>query len=866
MVEGVSSRSDASVLPQGWSAWLLALAAALLAAEALVSARRKGRFHMPGPLAIGATALAIAAVVNLPLPVTQAREAVMLILPPELIGTAPPAADTRTAGLAEAQPGVIVADGGAGALADPESPPETIPTPGPGPIPNGRAAVALAAAMIPDDRAGRIVLASDLTAAPGAMAAPLRGDIVVERLPDAAPVAGEVLIRGIELPRQVIAGDAIPLIGLVHAQTATEAELRILRDGEPIAAQQVTLAPGNNRIETTLPEVMPGETLVEMEVAATGDTYPENNRAGRIVTGLPARPVAVVSPSPEHGMAFAQLLAAEGLEAVVVPPESAPEYQEGWLEYGGIVLLNMPAIALSTRQHGLIETAVAEHGLGLLILGGANSFGPGGYFETALERLSPLSSRIPRDAPEVAMLFVLDRSGSMQQPVGEGNRLDIAKRATLAAVELLNPASQVGIIVFDAEAKQILPMGPLDIDQTRSALESVDPGGGTSIYPALVEALGMFAGIEAPARHIVVMTDGLSQPGDFPGILAQIRAAGITASAVAVGRGSDLNTVEAIAGLGGGTVHASTDFEALPSILSQEAMLLSAPIEELRSQPRWVDPDAAFLRGLPNPMPPVEGFVLTTAKPEARLALVAPDSEGEDMPLMAWWRYGNGTVLALSSEATGTWTRHWQALESYAAMWSRMLRQFQPVTPGPGLHLTADGDGETLHLTLTAFDDEGAPQSGLDLTASIALPGGDVTMTTPLREERAGLYRAGIALAAPGRYDVTVTSAEGEDAASEAGAAFYHSYPVQYDLAHPGGGADRLVAATGGAQRDAAEIRTASAGFNWIWRGGWPAWALMALGLFMLELVRRYVGLSLRPRPRPLPAVATPNETQGSAR
>lgn len=850
----------ASVLARSWSVWLLVFAAGCLAAEGIISARRKGRFALPAPLALGATALALAAVINLPIPATQAREAVMLILPPALGGAGERSADPRTEPLAEARPGVIVADGSVGVLADPDSDPAAIPPAGPGPIPHGRAMMELAAAMIPEGQAGRIVLGADLAVTPGALATPLRNDIVVERLPDAGPVGGEVLVRGIELPRQVIAGDAIPLVGLVHAQGPTDAELRILRDGEPIATQEVALAAGHNRIETTLPELAPGETLVEMEVVAPADTFAENNRAGRIVTALPARPVAILAPDPEHAAAFAAMLEREGLEAVVLPPSAAPQYQREWLDYGGVVLLDMPAIALSVRQHGLIETAVAEHGLGLLILGGPNSFGPGGYFETALERLSPLSSRIPRDAPEVAMVFVLDRSGSMQQPVGDGNRLDVAKRATLAAVELLNPASQVGIVVFDAEATTILPLGPLELDQTRRALESVDPGGGTAIYPGLVEALAMLEGVEAPARHVVVMTDGLSQPGDFPGILSAMRAEGITASAVAIGQGSDRNTVEAIAALGGGSSHATSDFEALPSILSQEAMLLSAPIEEIRSQPRWIDPDAAFLRGLPNPMPPVDGFVLTTPKPQARIAMVTPDSEERDMPLLGWWRYGNGAVVALSTEATGPWTRNWHALESYAGMWGRMLREFQPATPGPGLHLTADGDGEALQVTLTAFDESGAPQTGMAITAVVSVPGSEAPVRARMREERAGFYRAGIALGAPGRYDVTVA---GADAATEVGAAFHHSYPVQYDLAHPGGGAARLVAATGGAQRDAAEIRAASAGINWIWRGGWPAWALLALGVFMAELVRRYAGFSLRPRPRGAAAPST--ERQGAS-
>src|SRR5207237_3116372 len=109
---------------------------------------------------------------------------------------------------------------------------------------------------------------------------------------------------------------------------------------------------------------------------------------------------------------------------------------------------------LATLQQELIETAVADHGRGLLLLGGENSFGPGGYYETPLERVSPLSSRVPREAPKVALAFVLDRSGSMQRNEGGATRLDIAKQATLSAIRLLHEDSLISIVVFDSEAKR----------------------------------------------------------------------------------------------------------------------------------------------------------------------------------------------------------------------------------------------------------------------------------------------------------------------------------------------------------------------------------------------------------------------------
>ncbi|MDT8858124.1 VWA domain-containing protein [Paracoccaceae bacterium Fryx2] len=746
--------------------------------------------------------------------------------------------------------GIVGAGAAARVLADPGAAP--VPAqPAELRLSGGLLPLDLALAMVPEGQRGRLVLAADMVMGADAMAGLATRRVVVDRLPALPPPQGEVILRGIDLPRQVVAGDAVTAVGLAFAQSDTTALLTLLQDGRAVAEQTIALTAGNTRVEADLPPVAGGETLIEMALSAPGDTWPQNNRAGRLLTAEPPRRVLVIAPSDAHGTAFAGPLRAAGVDVEVISPGHAPEYLPGWLAYGAIVMVDTPAIALSTRQQGLIETAVADHGLGLLILGGPNSYGPGGYYQTALERLSPLSSRIPRDAPEVAMVFVLDRPGSMLQPVGEGTRLDIAKRATLSAVDLLNPRSQIGIIVFDAEAQTILPLGEVEAARTKAALDGVDPGGGTAILPGLDAALAMLSGVDAPARHVIVMTDGLSQPGDFPAILDRLRGQGITVSAVAIGQGADRSVVETIAAPGGGSAHTSSDFEALPSILSQEAMLLSEPIEIRRSQPVWADTAAGFLAGLPDPMPPVEGFVLTTAIPEARLAMVTPDKEGRDAPLLAWWRYGNGTVLALGTDATGSWTRGWQAVPAYGQFWTRALRAFLPASHAPGLHLSAEGRGEALHLTLEALTEDGEPRAGLDLTAAVTMPDGD-TLVTPLRESRAGIYRAAVPLDAPGRYAVSVQVAAAPGARlpgpQSLSAAFHHSYATQFDLAHPGGAAAWLAETTGGRLVDPDEMLAAGAGLSLRWQGQGQVWALLALALFLIELVRRQAGL---PRRRP---------------
>ncbi|MEZ4606888.1 MAG: VWA domain-containing protein [Deinococcales bacterium] len=66
----------------------------------------------------------------------------------------------------------------------------------------------------------------------------------------------------------------------------------------------------------------------------------------------------------------------------------------------------------------------------------------------------------------------------------------------------------------------------------------------------------------ASTRHIVVLTDGLSQPGDFDSLAERIADEGITVSTVAIGKGIDTALLQKIARRAGGAFHATDDFKS----------------------------------------------------------------------------------------------------------------------------------------------------------------------------------------------------------------------------------------------------------------------------------------------------------------
>ncbi len=866
----VVTLAGAAGRPPAWW-WLLVATLALLAAEAWLAGRGSERFLQRSSLArsnplaarrrillalrVAALLFVALALAGVPLLVPEQGQNVIVVAGPDLrtegskaglMDRMGAAADRDKASGGTVRLGVVAVGARSRIATDLGGPPDRDVGPARRPASTAadlETALVLAAAMLPDDAPARIVVAFDGNETRGnssrALPSVVDRGLKIDVLPMTQLVPGEVLVEEVSAPDRVDVGDSFPLATVIYSQGHSPATVRVLKDDDVMVERSIELAGGRSRIETIIPATTAGRARYEVVVDAPRDTFAQNNRNGIVVDVAPAPQVLIVAAQPAWAGVFAKALAVHEISSKIVEPKRAPFYLKDWLAYSAIVLMNVPAIDLTTGQQELIEKAVADHGRGLLLLGGENSFGPGGYYETRLERMSPVSSRVPREAPRVALVFVLDRSGSMQRNEGGATRLDIAKQATVSAIRLLHQESLIAIVVFDSEAKVLLPLRQAkDTAAVEQALQKLEPGGGTAIYPGLVEALRQFDGVDAMAKHIVVMSDGLTQPGDFPGILRAISDQGISVSTVSIGEGADGAMLQEIARMGKGAFHATQDFKALPSILSQEALLLSGkPVEERLTAPAWVERNAEFFAGLPDRMPPLNGYVLTTRKPEADLHLVVPDEKQEPVPLFASWRYGNGRVVALTTQGAGVWTREWQAMPEYPLLWSQTLRHIFPGN-GEGLFPRLERRGDEVEVTVDSLSLEGAPREGLKVTASLAGPGlvAETVTPLPLLETSPGRYQRRLAVERTGEF---VLRAAVEQSTVEK--PFLVSYPALYDF--PRADRDRLAAlamATGGRVLTGEEQIFGTGTRRWITRAGWPVWMLVALGLFMTDLIIRY--------------------------
>src|SRR5690606_14457876 len=400
-------------------------------------------------------------------------------------------------------------------------------------------------------------------AIPGLLA---RGFPVDVRLtPEAS--GDDISVERVELPAGVRVGEEATLVATIHATGTTSATVRLLREDSTTAEQTVELQLGGNRIEFPISEATAGSYLYEVEVEGPRDRVLENDRNGTIATILAPPRVVIVTPQTSWGETLGGALALQGVTASVVSPDQAPggvgagAASARWSDFDAAILMNVPAADLTPNQIAGLERWVRQSGGGLTILGGENTFGPGGYFDTPLETISPLSSKIPQEVPDVAVMFVIDRSGSMAQTVGYSTRLLIAKAATLQAAELIDDEGLVGVVAFDQTAATVAALQPArDRERLESRLRNLMPGGGTAIYAGLERAFSQLAQVDPNfKRHIVLMSDGLSQPADFTGIMSLIAEEGITVSTVAISPAADVELLAEIATLGSGASHYTRD-------------------------------------------------------------------------------------------------------------------------------------------------------------------------------------------------------------------------------------------------------------------------------------------------------------------
>lgn len=668
---------------------------------------------------------------------------------------------------------------------------EAVPSPHQTDIATG---LRLGTALLPADRARRIVLLTDGEQTRGDAAAQVLltagEDLTVSVVPIGGGSGPDVLLEDLITPPRVDQGASFDVRVVVNAEQAATGSLRLYRNTTYLGEMPVTLEGGGRAAVYTFRQEADEAGLYRFRATFEAsdeatDALPQNNQVMSTVQ-VTGRPRVLISEGvPAEAQALAKVLRGEGLDVDVVAPVDFPPGLPELRPYAAVFLSDTPAYMLSGRQQRAIQAYVRDLGRGLVMIGGDESFGVGGYYNTPVEAALPVSMDIEDKTrfPQLGMVHAIDKSCSMGE--GGGSPLDLAKEAALQTVELLNERDLLGVIGFDGAASFIVPLEPLhDKQRVIDDIASIRSGGGTDIYPALERSVKALSESDASLRHIILMSDGMTADGAYQQLLtAANRDEHITVTSIAIGSGADRQTMESFARWGGGNYYLVTDPTAIPAIFTRETLLASRSFlieEDVRAQRAAMSELTAGIE--PSAVPVLHGYVATSPKERAVIPLVVSrpsDPEAPSDPLLAHWRYGLGRSVAWTSDAKGRWAKEWVGSPSYTRLWGQVARFVVAAGGDQAIQLETEIREGQLEITVDAFDPTGGFKNFLDGEARVVGP--DLTVhPIDLRQVAPGRYRATLPVDQDGSWLVGVALEEGSELVGQAVEEAVQPYSPEY--------------------------------------------------------------------------------------
>jgi Mg-chelatase subunit ChlD len=665
-------------------------------------------------------------------------------------------------------------------------------------------AIQLAMALYPPDKARRMVILSDGAATFGDAEAAARlaastgvEIIVVPLLPTSE---AEVMVSAIHTPSQLRQGDRFNLEMTLEANQPVETGVRIYASGALIFEGSYALKPGSQTFSLPLTAGEPGFTIYEVQLIPEADkAYQNNQLASYTQVSGPPKVLLVAPPADEllgrqgelrgdEASALLSALEAAGTMVEPILPYDLPAELANLAEYASVVLVDVPARQLTSRQMTTLQSYVRDLGGGLVVVGGPTSYGVGGYFRTPLEETLPVEIQIKDEQrrPSLAIVFVIDHSGSMAETSGGVVKLELAKEAAMRSVELLMPSDRVGVIAFDDAATWVVPM--TDLENPEEVIRSIGtlrPGGGTDILAGLQAMADLLPGEQTTSKHVILLTDGGANPAGIPELVTRLfQENNITLTTVGVGRDA-APFLPNLAELGGGRYHFAADPGAIPSIFTEETMLATRSyiIEEefspqlLRSSP--------ILEGI-NALPSLFGYVGTSPKDTAQTILGTHKGD----PLLASWQYGLGKVVAFTSDATGRWAKDWVKWEDFSNFWSNAVQLTVGDMSASALNTQVQLEEGQATLTVdtagTLLAGDSALLNGYAMMANIVDPGGQVQVIQ-LKQVAPGKYEGIFTTQEEGVYLLRLTGEPPADGGSPVGemSGWVYTYSAEYRELEP---------------------------------------------------------------------------------
>ncbi|HUD99058.1 MAG TPA: VWA domain-containing protein [Bryobacteraceae bacterium] len=484
---------------------------------------------------------------------------------------------------------------------------------------------------------------------------------------DVIPLSGRprptMVLDSVSMPAQVFSGERFPVDITLESPSAAQATVEMTAENKPLGATRVNLSAGTNQFRAHASVTATGAIQLAGRIAAPG------LGDARFDSALTLRRPRVLLVSNDPHQAEEHLV--RTLEANQFDIERAPSGPPEKLDGFQLVIFNnwdMQNVPLARKA--ALEAFVKQGG-GLLWIGGDRNVYVEKPEEDALERTLPAKIAPPRTPEGTAVVLIIDKSSSM-----EGKKMELARQAAVGVVENLRPVDQVGVLIFDNSFQWSVPLRRADDRASiKRLISGITPDGGTQIAPALTEAYRKILTSKAIYKHIVLLTDGISEEGDSMTLSKDAVANHVTISTVGLGQDVNRAFLEKVAQLAQGNSYFLNDPAGLEQIVLRDVQEHTGSTAVEKDVHPEVVNRAEILDGVGiESAPPLRGYVRFLARPTTDLILRA----GAEDPLLVRWQYGLGRAAVFASDAKNRWAVNWVAWPGFDKLWANIFRDLLP--------------------------------------------------------------------------------------------------------------------------------------------------------------------------------------------
>lgn len=710
---------------------------------------------------------------------------------------------------------------------------------------NIAAAMRMAYGLFPQDHLKRMVLISDGNTT--------RGDFIAESYRAEAygiriynkeveiKARPEVLIRGIDAPEDIKIGEPFFLVARVFSTQKSKATISLTQNDFKEGSQKIELEKGLNEVKFKTQVFEKGLRTFNFKMKVDGEDHFKRNNDFVFTANVRGKPrVLYIEGEMRSRHYLERALRNENFEIETRGPYGLPTSLKELENFDLLLVSDLPALYMSNGQMAIIDRYVREMGGGFIMAGGESSFGPGGYYGAPIEKMMPVKfeSQKKRKTPSLALMLVVDKSGSMG-----GDRIELAKDAAKAAVEILGRNDKIGVVAFDDGVQQLVRMqSATNRVRILSDISRLRASGGTNIAKGLESGYEQLAVTPARLKHIILLTDGnSSQSNIFTELLPAMRIENITVSAVAVGNSSDTTLLRRIAEGGNGRYYYTNDPYNVPRIFMKETSTISrSSLVEEPFRPRIVK-NAQALKGIPwGSAPYLLGYVSTKAKPSAELLMQTEQGE----PLLARWRYGMGKSVAFTSDLKNRWAVEWVRWPGYGKFWAQLIRDTMRSDNRDSLAMRTTVKQGEAHIIVDAIGDDDRFINDLDSKISITDPKGK-KQSLKLTQTAPGRYEARVPLKEYGPYGVKAQHDLNGDTIAVSQGNLSYPYPQEYLFVEPNFETMRRAADIGkGTTNPTIEKLFDPMGEEVKYRKElWPIFVMIALALLIFDVLFRRLRL-----------------------